>query len=84
MVNNQDVLEILRDVQEKGGFRVYSAYSEAYNRIAELPDARPTAKWIQEKNTIYCSGCSARLNEYQYEFGAHRYCPSCGAYMTKH
>lgn len=84
MLNNQDVLEILRDVQEKGGFRAFSAYSEVYNRIAELPDARPTARWIKEDGMIYCSECAGRVNEYQYEFGSHNYCPSCGAYMTKH
>lgn len=84
MIKRTEVLDLIKQVQEKNGFRTFSAYSTLYNTIKDMPDAREMAKWIKEGDLIYCSNCAGRINEYQYEFGASKYCPCCGAYMRKH
>lgn len=84
-VELEEVLNIIREINNFNGFRTFSAYTECYTRIKNLPEVqKQIGKWIKDNNgTIKCSNCLMPLNEFQAEFGINNYCPKCGIYMKR-
>ena len=84
-IKRTQVINVIRDINEKGGFKNFSAYSECYNRILNLEEQKEkTAHWVKLANGItWCSECQTKISEYQLEIGINNYCPCCGARMLR-
>ena len=84
-IKRTQVIDIIRDINEKGGFKNFSAYSECYNRILKLKEQKEvTAHWSKLANGLtLCSNCQTKISEYQLEIGSNNYCPCCGARMLR-
>lgn len=84
-VELENVLNVIRDINNLNGFRSFSAYTECYTRIKNLPTIPDwIGEWITDKNGIIkCSQCLVPLNEFQANFGINNYCPACGVRMKR-
>lgn len=85
-VKRTQVIDIIRDINEKGGFKSFSAYSECYNRILNLEsaDKEETGTWVKmARDLIVCSNCRTPISRRQLKIGINNYCPCCKARMLR-
>ena len=45
-VSRQAILEMIEQIQDAGGFIGYNTYSEAFDRVDNMPSVTPTQNWI--------------------------------------
>lgn len=45
-VSRKEVLQMIENIQNAGGFIGYHTYSEAFDRVDNMPPVTPTQRWI--------------------------------------
>ena len=83
-VPKSDILDLITEEHEAGGFTDYSNYSDLWNTVDDMPaaDVQPVvhAKWLclEPEIGLYYSCSRCGHNTFQ---GMYKFCPNCGAKM---
>lgn len=89
-VSRTEVFEIIEQIDVAGGFIGYNTYSEAFERVRNLPSVKlqepKTGQWIVYDSGNYngkwsCCFCDNCRNYYTRDWREMNYCPNCGAKM---
>lgn len=86
-VPKSDILDLITEEHEAGGFTDYSNYSDLWDTVDDMPaaDVQPVkrGKWenTNTPNQLRCSNCEIIHLIAQYPHGDIKYCPNCGARM---
>ena len=91
-VPKSDILDLITEENEAGGFTDYSHYSNLWDEVDAMPAADVTpvkhGRWIAEYDcgyiTPHCSECGETAltkEETGYDYVYSSYCPHCGAKM---
>ena len=91
-VPKSDILDLITEENEAGGFTDYSNYSNLWDEVDDMPaaDVKPVkhGRWIAEYDcgyiTPHCSECGETAltkEETGYDYVYSSYCPHCGAKM---
>lgn len=83
-VPKSDILDLITEEHETGGFTNYSNYSGLWDEVDDMPaaDVQPVAhaKWVCHEPEIglyySCSRCEHNTLQ-----GMYKFCPNCGAKM---
>lgn len=88
VVSREKVVNVIKKIERMDGFKTFSAYSECWDALNDLPDEEVRkivyAQWKVAKNSIYCSNCGTFINKTQYNDFKNNFCPFCGATMFRH
>lgn len=85
-VPKSDILDLITEENEAGGFTDYSNYSNLWDEVDDMPaaDVQPVkhGRWINENFCTRCSACGNMTiyDKYSREVESD-YCPNCGARM---
>ena len=86
-VPKSDILDLIAEENEAGGFTNYSNYSDLWDEVDDMPaaDVQPVKRGTWENtntpNQLRCSNCEIIHFIAQYPHGEINYCPNCGAKM---
>ena len=86
-VPKSDILDLITEENEAGGFTDYSNYSNLWDEVDDMPaaDVQPVkyGRWENTNipNQLRCSNCEIIHFIAQYPHGDIKYCPNCGARM---
>ncbi len=86
-VPKSDILDLITEENEAGGFTDYSNYSNLWDEVDDMPaaDVQPVkyGRWENTNipNQLRCSNCEIIHLIAQYPHGDIKYCPNCGARM---
>lgn len=82
-VPKSDILDLITEENEAGGFTDYSNYSNLWDEVDDMPaaDVQPVkhGRWIINSDGYYPQ-CSECMNEPQGRIMTN-FCPNCGAKM---
>lgn len=88
-VPKSDILDLITEEYEAGGFKNYSDYSNLWDTVDDMPaaDVQPVkrVKWESTNNPSFrkCSECGAWWSSDITDNCFTKYCPKCGARMIK-
>ena len=89
-VSKSDILDLITENNEAGGFTDYSNYSNLWDEVDNMPatNVQPVkrGRWENEylEDDIWWAECSNCKQETHSRYGrpsTYRYCPNCGARM---